>query len=59
MKKFLSAIIIALLFTMILPSCSQSDDFDDIIVNQTEEPGSQESGTDQDPRGGNERPGES
>ena len=57
MKKFLSVIAIAATIAVVLPSCSHNNDFDDVVVNQTEEPGSQESGTDQDPRGGNERPG--
>ncbi len=37
MKKFLSVIAVVAVFTVVLPSCSQSDDFDDVVVNQIEE----------------------
>ena len=53
MKKFLSVLAIAAAFTFVLPSCSNNNDFDEIVVNQIDEPGS----TDQDPKGENEKPG--
>ena len=53
MKKFLSVIAVLAITTMVLPSCSNNNDFDDIVVNQIDEPGS----TDQDPKGENEKPG--
>ena len=46
MKKFLSVIAVVAVFTVVLPSCSQSDDFDDIVVNQIEEQGAENVGTD-------------
>ena len=57
MKKFLSVFVIVAVFAAVLPSCSHNNDFDDVVVNQIDEPGSEELSNDQDPKGGNEKPG--
>ena len=58
MKKFLSVFAIVVIFTLVLPSCSQNNDFDDVVVNQIDEPESEElTDNDQDPKVGNEKPG--
>ena len=57
MKKVLSILTIAATLAVVLPSCSYNDDFDEVVINQIDEPGSEESGNDQDPKGGNEKPG--
>ena len=58
MKKLLSVIVIAATITVVLPSCSHNNDFDDVVVNQIDEPESEElTDNDQDPKGGNEKPG--
>ena len=48
MKKFLSVIAVLAVFTFVLPSCSQSDDFDDVVVNQIEEQEADGTGGDED-----------
>lgn len=58
MRKFLSVIAIVTVFAAVLPSCSQSDDFDEIVVNQIDEQESDTgSGSDVDNGTGGEKPG--
>ncbi|MEL6561470.1 MAG: hypothetical protein AAFQ94_24995 [Bacteroidota bacterium] len=58
MKKFLSVIAVLAVFTLVLPSCSQSDDFDDVVVNQIDEQIADEEGTDgTEGEEGSEKPG--
>lgn len=56
MKKFLSVIAIAAIFTLVLPSCSHNNDFEDVVINQIDEVGSEETGTGVENKE-NERPG--
>ena len=59
MKKYLSVIAIAATITFVLPSCTHNNDFEDVVVNQIDEPGSEElgdTGNGQDPDK-KERPG--
>ena len=42
MKKFLSVIAVVAIFTLVLPSCSHNNDFEDVVVNQIDELGSEE-----------------
>jgi len=56
MKKFLSVIAVVAVFTVVLPSCSQSDDFDDVVVNQIEEQQA-DGGTNGEEKKEGERPG--
>lgn len=58
MKKILSVITLVAVFAFVLPSCSQSDDFDDVVVNQIEEQESDGGGTDgTEGEEGSEKPG--
>ncbi|MGB3467979.1 MAG: hypothetical protein WBA74_22025 [Cyclobacteriaceae bacterium] len=58
MRKFLSVIAIVTIFTAVLPSCSQTDDFDEIVVKQIEEQEADTgNGGDVDNNTGGEKPG--